>query len=264
VAPDDEEEAKVMLEQAEWHVAEGIQIPLQIPLLGTAAAGQPLEVLAVQESIDAPSLWKGRKVFALKVRGNSMVEAGIHDGDYLIVEPCQTAENGRTVVAEVDGCVTVKKLFRDAQGQIRLQPANSEMLPLVVRGDRVRIRGVVVGILRKYGFRHDPKRRTAKMSPSCSAHRASVREEPTLDLALNAIDTHLARWRRAMEVARDPQLRPGMGQMGRDLQALRDWCARTTKPKLRLALLKEANQLMQRMERFVSLRTLELPDVAVH
>ena len=81
-----------------------------------------------------------------------MLDAGIHDGDYLIVETRNDAENGRTVVAEIDGCVTVKKLYREKDGSVRLQPANPQMLPLSVRGDGVRVLGVVVGVLRKYGF----------------------------------------------------------------------------------------------------------------
>src|SRR5215470_693960 len=140
---------------------------LRIPLLGEVAAGKPLEMFSVEESLDVPeSLWRGRKVFALRVRGQSMVDAGIRDGDYLIVEPCDTADDGRTVVAEIDGHVTVKKLFRSPGGQVRLQPANPEMLPLIVSGDQVRIRGVVVGVLRKYGFKPEATRaRAAKTQP---------------------------------------------------------------------------------------------------
>lgn len=126
---------------------------MRIPLLGDVAAGQPLQACPVEETVDVPrSLWKGRRVFALRVRGASMVEAGIHDGDYLIVEPCDSADDGRTVVADVDGCVTVKKLYREADGRIRLQPANADMPPLIVGGGQVRVIGAVVGILRKYGF----------------------------------------------------------------------------------------------------------------
>lgn len=126
---------------------------MRIALLGEVAAGRPLQACPVEETVDVPrSLWKGRRVFALRVRGASMIEAGIHDGDYLIVEPCDDADDGRTVVAEVDGCVTVKKLYREAGGRVRLQPANAQMLPLIVRGEAVRVIGAVVGILRKYGF----------------------------------------------------------------------------------------------------------------
>src|SRR5215470_11050499 len=177
---------------------------ISIPLLGEVAAGKPLEMFSVEDSLDVPeSLWRGRKVFALRVRGQSMVDAGIRDGDYLIVEPCDTADDGRTVVAEIDGHVTVKKLFRSPGGQVRLQPANPEMLPLIISGDQVRIRGVVVGVLRKYGFKGDARRdRTANRPSSPSAPIATARparrpaaDADTLDLTLNAIDAQLERWR---------------------------------------------------------------------
>src|SRR4029077_11615679 len=102
--------------------------------------------------IKLPSgLWNGRNVFALRVRGTSMIDEGIRDGDYLIVEPRETAESGQTVVAEVDGGVTVKRLFREKTGRLRLQPANPEMLPLVVPAERVRIVGAVIGVFRRRG-----------------------------------------------------------------------------------------------------------------
>ena len=147
-----------------------------IPLLGEVAAGKPLEMFSVEESLDVPeSLWHGRKVFALRVRGQSMVDAGIRDGDYLIIEPRETADDGRTVVAEIDGHVTVKKLFRSPGGQVRLQPANSEMLPLIVSGDQVRIRGVVVGVLRKYGFKPAPPRERSSARSSLRPAAVSAR-----------------------------------------------------------------------------------------
>ena len=94
---------------------------IEIPLLGVVAAGEPYRAFVIDDTLSVPAaLWGGRKVFALRVRGNSMIDEGIHDGDFLIVQPCETAENGQTVVAEVDGCVTVKKLFREPDGAIRL------------------------------------------------------------------------------------------------------------------------------------------------
>ena len=232
---------------------------IRIPLLGTVAAGQPLEVFTLEETLDVPeSLWRGRKIFALKVRGSSMIDAGIRDGDYLIVEPRPEAEDGRTVVAEVDGRVTVKRLYRDPRGQVRLQPANAEMLPLITRGDRVKIIGVVVGVLRKYGFgREKPSARTAaragKPRPRAATPPAPA-DDATLDLALNAIDAQLDRWKAALETATTrcaTRELATMAELGRDLQALRDWCARTSKPGLRRALIAEANQLIQRMQRFL-------------
>ncbi len=246
----------------------------RIPLLGDVAAGQPLDVFSVEESLDVPeSLWNGRKVFALRVRGQSMVEAGIRDGDYLIVEPCATADNGRTVVAEVDGRVTVKKLYREAGGQIRLQPANAEMLPLVVRGEQVRILGAVVGVLRKYGFSRAGEakaRRTESPTPPrlpTKPERRPPADDTTLDLGLNAIDAHLTRSKGVLD---DPQGRLGdrdrarMVELVRDLQALRDWCARTSKPSLRRALIQDASRVMQRLDRFLAARALTLPDLILH
>lgn len=242
---------------------------VSIPLLGEVAAGKPLEMFSVEESLDVPeSLWRGRKVFALRVRGQSMVDAGIRDGDYLIVEPCETADSGRTVVAEIDGHVTVKKLFRSPGGQVRLQPANPEMLPLIVSGEQVRIRGVVVGVLRKYGFKADAlrERPTARPLRQPAAPPRPARRPPadadTLDLSLNAIDAQLERWRTlsaASAPAASARERAQMATLGRDLQALREWYARTTKAGLRRAILVDANQLIRRMQRYAAARALDRP-----
>ncbi|HJQ83335.1 MAG TPA: S24 family peptidase, partial [Candidatus Binatia bacterium] len=111
---------------------------VRMPLLGDVAAGLPYPAFPVHGAIELPrGLWNGRNVFALRVRGTSMVEEGIRDGDYLIVEPRELAKSGQTVVAEVDGAVTVKRLFRERDGRLRLQPANPDMLALVVAAERV-------------------------------------------------------------------------------------------------------------------------------
>jgi hypothetical protein len=239
-----------------------------IPLLGEVAAGKPLEMFSVEESLDVPeSLWHGRKVFALRVRGQSMIDAGIRDGDYLIVEPCDSADDGRTVVAEIDGHVTVKKLYRSAGGQVRLQPANPEMLPFIVGGDQVRIRGVVVGVLRKYGFKPNAGReRPGAARPAAAATARPARRAPadadTLDLSLNAIDAQIERWRVLTESTASTSTareRAEMGVLGRDLQALREWYARTTKAVLRRAILADANRVIRRMQRHAAARSLDLP-----
>jgi hypothetical protein len=153
----------------------------------------------------------------------------------------------------VDGAVTVKKLYRDAGGQIRLQPANPEMLPLIVRGDHVRIRGVVVGVLRKYGFSRQPPR-TKAAPPRPAPPRANTPEELTLELSVNVLDAQLARWNTILQAARrQPRFRaqlPAMEDLARDLQSLRDWCARTAKPGLRRALIAEANKIIRKMQKF--------------
>ena len=234
---------------------------MAIPLLGVVAAGQPYEAFAIEETLNVPTtLWGGKQVFALRVRGHSMIDEGIHNGDYLIVEPRQVADNGQTIVAEIDGCVTVKKYYRDNAGQVRLQPANAEMLPLIIRGEHMRIIGVVVGILRKCGFgeRRTPAAaadgRDAQPTPVPHRPPAASGDDASIDLAVNVIDGQLARWNAAIAHAQqDRRLRHQvvqMAELGRDLQALRDWCARTHKRGLRRALIAEANKVMRRMQRF--------------
>lgn len=253
---------------------------MAIPLLGVVAAGEPYQAFAIDETLSVPTtLWGGKHVFALRVRGDSMVDEGIHNGDYIIVEPRTAAENGQTVVAEIDGCVTVKKYYRGSDGQVRLQPANPEMLPLVVRGQQVRIIGVVTGILRKFGFgeKHapaadrtvSPSRTVAKPRPaSAPATDSSVADTSCIELAVNVIDRQLTRWNAAVEHAKhDKRLRRHLVQMeelGRDLQSLRDWCARTHKPGLRRALIAEANKVMRRMQRFAAVTPVRLPELVLH
>jgi repressor LexA len=248
----------------------------EIPLLGEVAAGLPYQAFPLEDTLTVPAaLWGGKRVFALRVRGSSMVDEGIHNGDYLIVEPRADAENGQTVVVEVDGAVTVKKYYRQSDGEVRLQPANPEMLPLIVRGERVRVIGVVTGVLRKFGFnrtrRRDARRSTPSSTPASQrrSHAASgPADAASIDLEVNVIDAQLERWNAALARAQsDRRLRRHVGAMAelaRDLQTLRDWCARTRKPGLRRALLAEANGVIRRMQRVATVTPLELPELVVH
>jgi len=125
---------------------------LQLPLLGRIAAGCPIEAIEDTEVLDVESLFRGRvgEVFALRVRGNSMIDEQIRDGDYVVVEKRENASNGETVVALIDNAeATLKKFYHDV-GQVRLQPANPTMEPIFLDPDRVRIQGIVIGVLRKY------------------------------------------------------------------------------------------------------------------
>lgn len=124
----------------------------QLPLLGLVAAGIPIEAIENSESVEVPSEFVGsQETFVLRVKGDSMIEDGIHDGDLIIVEKRETAQTGETVVALVDGGeATVKRFYRERGGKIRLQPANSSMKPLVYDPRKVQIQGVVVGLMRKY------------------------------------------------------------------------------------------------------------------
>lgn len=123
----------------------------ELPLLGLVAAGAPIEALPDPETISVPpDFIRNGDHFVLKVRGESMIEDGIHDGDLVVVQGVAEAGDGDVVVAMVDGEVTLKRLFRDEPGKVRLQPANSEMSPIVVGAEKVTIQGVIVGLLRRY------------------------------------------------------------------------------------------------------------------
>jgi len=123
---------------------------VSVPLLGTVAAGTPIEPVEQAETTMVPEELLGRgQTFALRVRGDSMVGDGILDGDVVIVEARSDAPTGATVVALVRGEATVKRLRRE-RGRIRLEPANDRMPPIVADPDEVEIRGVVVAVLRRY------------------------------------------------------------------------------------------------------------------
>jgi repressor LexA len=123
----------------------------RIPLLGTVAAGLPIEALEDQEEIHLPEEWLGKgRTYALRVRGDSMIEEQIRDGDTVVVEARETARNGETVIALVDGdSVTVKQYYRDG-AVIRLQPANPAYPVISVPEEQVRVQGVVIGVLRRF------------------------------------------------------------------------------------------------------------------
>ena len=138
--------------------ARGIGVPAprriaggtEVPLLGLIAAGTPIEALPNADSLSLPDSLLGRgETFVLKVRGNSMIEDHIVDGDFIIVERRERAENGEIVVALIENEATVKRFYHEADGRIRLQPANAALQPLYYSEDAVRVQGVVIGILRK-------------------------------------------------------------------------------------------------------------------
>lgn len=123
-----------------------------VPLFGYVAAGRPIEAIANPESLAVPEEFlAGRGPhFALRVKGDSMIEEHIADGDYVVVESREEVRNGETVVALIDGeNVTLKRFHRESD-QVRLQPANAAMSPLVLDPSRVRIQGVVVAVMRRY------------------------------------------------------------------------------------------------------------------
>lgn len=126
---------------------------LELPLLGAVAAGLPIEAVPDQESVSVPldMVRSGRDNFVLRVEGNSMIDEQIRDGDYIVVTAQPTASDGEVVVALVGGdSATVKKLYREAGGRVRLQPANPAMDPIIVKASDVAIQGVVVGLIRRF------------------------------------------------------------------------------------------------------------------
>jgi len=120
-------------------------------LLGQVAAGTPIEAIEGNETISVPDEFVRRdNTFCLRVKGDSMIEDGIRDGDYIIVEGRETAGNGETVVALIGDEATVKRFYREPDGHVRLQPANAAMQPIMVSEGNLSIRGVVVGLMRHY------------------------------------------------------------------------------------------------------------------
>ena len=126
---------------------------IELPLLGAVAAGVPIEALAHQESIAVPDSFvqRGGNHYVLRVRGNSMIEEQIRDGDFVVVNERQRADNGEMVIAMLHGTsATVKKFYREKDGRIRLQPANETMAPMYVHENDITIQGIVVGVMRRY------------------------------------------------------------------------------------------------------------------
>lgn len=143
------------------NVSRGLQIVEQetvadetndIPLLGTVAAGQPIEAILSHDTVSVPKDMQGRgRTFALRVRGDSMLDENIQDGDIIVVASQKTADNGQVVVALIDGnYATVKKFYREPEF-IRLEPANPQFKPIFIKTpERIQIQGIVRGLIRKY------------------------------------------------------------------------------------------------------------------
>lgn len=126
----------------------GSLLGLTIPLMGAIQAGKPIEAVRTSETLEIPRDMMTKNVFALRVKGDSMMEDGILEGDYVVVEPCQTPKNGDIVVALINKDeVTLKRFYRE-KDHIRLQPANRNYQPIRVK--KVMIQGRVRGVIRKF------------------------------------------------------------------------------------------------------------------
>jgi repressor LexA len=130
--------------------AMAVNTGLVLPLVGRIAAGQPIEAVENPETISLADFVRSKDVFVLEVRGESMRDEAILDGDYVLVEKTKTAQNGDIVVALVEGTdATLKRFYHEGEN-IRLQPSNATMKPIMVPAESVQLQGRVIGVLRKY------------------------------------------------------------------------------------------------------------------
>ena len=126
---------------------------VELPLLGAVAAGIPIEVATGDQTVAVPQDFVRRSGnhYVLRVRGDSMIDDQIRDGDMVVVHDRQAADNGDMVIAMLDGAsATVKRYYRERDGRIRLQPSNDQTQPIYVQEGQMRVQGIVVGVLRKY------------------------------------------------------------------------------------------------------------------
>ena len=123
----------------------------ELPLFGVVAAGSPIESIADEERVFVPaSFLRSGEHFVLRVRGDSMIDDGVHDGDLVVVQQARSAADGEMVVAMVAEEVTLKRIYREGASQVRLQPANPALAPILIPAREVEVQGVVVGLLRRY------------------------------------------------------------------------------------------------------------------
>ncbi len=123
---------------------------IEIPLLGTITAGNPIERIETHDLVKVPANMVRKNTYALKVQGHSMIDDNIQDGDIIVVEKQMSAENGQSVVALINNeQVTLKKFYIEADG-IRLQPANPEMDAIILKNEEVQVLGIVSGVIRSF------------------------------------------------------------------------------------------------------------------
>lgn len=134
------------IDETDMEIAELVEIPL----LGTITAGNPIERIENHELVKVPANMVRKNTYALQVKGSSMIDDNILDGDIVIIEKSISAENGQSVVALINNeQVTLKKFYIEADG-IRLQPANPDMQPIILKNEDVQVLGVVAGVIRNF------------------------------------------------------------------------------------------------------------------
>lgn len=133
--------------------SEAFAAAVELPLLGAVAAGVPIEAISSTETLAVPRelVRRSGDHYVLRVRGQSMIDEQIRDGDFVVVNERKSADNGEMVIALVGGnSATVKRMYRERDGRVRLQPANETMAPIYVHENDISIQGIVVGVIRKY------------------------------------------------------------------------------------------------------------------
>jgi len=131
-------------------MAVAASVGAELPLMGRIAAGRPVEALQNPETISFADFTRSKEVFVLQVKGDSMQDEAILDGDYILVEKTSAVRNGEIVVALVDGMEsTLKRIYKEGE-KVRLQPSNTAMQPVIVPAAAVQVQGRVIGVLRKY------------------------------------------------------------------------------------------------------------------
>jgi repressor LexA len=146
--------------QREKHQKRGLMLPqaaeeampaTELPLFGVVAAGSPIESIPDEEQISVPAdFLRAGDHYALRVRGDSMIGDGVHDGDLVVVQRAETATDGEMVVALVGDEVTLKRIYREGPSTVRLQPANPTLPTMIAPAAEVQVQGIVVGLLRRY------------------------------------------------------------------------------------------------------------------
>lgn len=125
-----------------------------LPLLGKIAAGRPIEATSDTQTVDLPALLAGPQRYILQVKGDSMIEEGIYDGDWVICEYAENAPDGAIVVALIDNYeATLKRLKRNKNGTVTLKPANSQLKPMIYEARRVKVQGIFIGLVRLQTFK---------------------------------------------------------------------------------------------------------------
>jgi hypothetical protein len=188
-----------------------------------------------------------RRVF--EVRSSDMIDEGIRSGDRLLIEARDPVPDGATALVDLNGRFMVKRYYRESDGNVRLEPANRSLLPLVLRSDRVRCHGVLIGMIRRRGF---GAARTL-VQKAAIERGAPERRRETADLTFRMLEQNLGEWTRITSMRRRRGANEAgslrIRELGRSLRALVATYSTLSNPRLRRALLDEAAKISREMRR---------------